>query len=260
MDYSERFYRQWMTRRDLERFQVTIGESDLLILCDGRLEGLARELLAGVRGLIEGRIARDGGFAVALEPHPVGEDAPPIIQAMAGAARRWNVGPMAGVAGAVAQAVGRGLLDECETVIVENGGDVFVRSDEPVCFRLFAGDDSPFSDRIGFEVDASGGIGVCTSSAKVGPSLSYGRADAVVAIAGDAVEADVAATALANRIRSGGDVKMIVEEQERGSTLGGLIACAGDSIGFWGEIELRRLGKNENDETGREASPAGRTR
>jgi len=260
VDYSERFYRQWMTRPDLERFQVTIGESDLLILCDENLERLAREILAGVRGLIEGHIVRDGGFAAALDPHPVDEDAPPIIQAMAASARRWNVGPMAAVAGAVAQAVGRGLLEECETVIVENGGDVFVRSDEPVSFRLYAGEDSPFSDRIVFEVDACRGLGVCTSSAKVGPSLSYGRADAVVAIAGDAVEADAAATALANRVRSGEDVKVIVEEQERGSTLGGLIACAGDSIGFWGEIELRRLDRNKNDENAREASPAGRTR
>ena len=256
MEYSERFYRQWMGGKELDRYQVTMGQSDLLILCDGDLERLAREALAGVRAQIEGHIERDPGFATALSPVRVDGEAPEVIRAMARAAERWNVGPMAGVAGAVAQAVGRRLLEECGTVIVENGGDVFVRSDEPVRFGLYAGEESPFSDRIGFEVDAAGGIGVCTSSGRVGPSLSFGRADAVVAIAGDAVEADVAATALANRIRRGSDVRAIVEEQEGGSTLSGLIACAGESIGFWGDIEL---GGNI-DETEREAAPAGRTR
>ncbi len=260
MDYVERFYRQWMTGRDLDRFQVTIGESDLLILCDGRLERLARELLYEVRGRIEGHIARDPGFATALEPHAVAGDAPEVVRSMAAAARGWGVGPMAGVAGAVAQAVGRGLLEACGTVIVENGGDVFVRSDEPVTFRLYAGEQSPFSDRIGFVVDASRGLGVCTSSGRVGPSLSYGRADAVVAIADDAVEADVAATALANRVRTGEDVGRIVQEQERERRLGGLVACAGDRIGFWGDIELRRLGGGSEDDSTREQAPAGRTR
>jgi ApbE superfamily uncharacterized protein (UPF0280 family) len=259
VEYSERFYRQWMTRTDLDRFRVAIGQSDLLVLCDGDLERLAREVLVTVRSQIEGHIERNPGFATALAPVAVDGEAPEVIRAMARAARRWNVGPMAGVAGAVAQAVGRGLLDACGTVIVENGGDVFVRSDEPVSFRLYAGEESPFSDRIGFRVDARDGLGVCTSSGRVGPSLSLGRADAVVAIAADAVEADAAATALANEIREGADVGRIVKQQESGSTLTGLIACAGNSIGFWGDIELERLGRTD-DETGRERAPAGRTR
>jgi ApbE superfamily uncharacterized protein (UPF0280 family) len=241
MRYTQRFYRQWMRSTGLERFRIVRGQSDLLILCDRDLRGLALEALGAVRGLIEGHIARDAGFAAALTPHPVSRDAPDVVRAMAGSARRWNVGPMAGVAGAVAQAVGLRLLEECETVIVENGGDVFVRSARPVLMRLYAGEGSPFSDRIGFEVDASRGLGVCTSSSTVGPSLSLGRADAVVAIADDAIEADVAATALANRIQRPGDVDGVVGGQEDGGPLRGLIACAGDRIGLWGDLELRRL-------------------
>jgi len=125
-------------------------------------------------------------------------------------------------------------------VIVENGGDVFARSSEPVTCGLYAGERSPFRDRVAFRVDATAGVGVCTSSGVVGPSLSLGRADAVVAIARDTAHADAAATALANRIERPADVdRVVAEEAERGA-LDGLIACMGDRIGLWGEVELVR--------------------
>jgi ApbE superfamily uncharacterized protein (UPF0280 family) len=159
---------------------------------------------------------------------------------MAEAGREWRVGPMAAVAGVVAEAVGRDLLEECETVIVENGGDVFVRSAEPVTFALYAGERSPFRDRVAFRVDADRGAGVCTSSGVVGPSLSLGRADAVVVVAADTAQADAAATAIANRIERPVDVDRAVEDVAARGALDGLIACMGDRIGLWGQLELVR--------------------
>ncbi|MBW2277007.1 MAG: UPF0280 family protein, partial [Deltaproteobacteria bacterium] len=184
--------------------------------------------------------AGDPCFGTSLEPVDVGDRVTPLIRSMVEAGRAWCVGPMAAVAGVVAEAVGRDLLDACETVIVENGGDVFVRSSEPVTFALYAGERSPFCDRVAFRVDARQGVGVCTSSGVVGPSLSLGKADAVVAIAGDTAHADAAATAIANRIQRPNDVDRVVEDEAARGALDGLIACLGDRIGLWGEVELAR--------------------
>ncbi len=236
--YTERFYRDWISQDGSDRFEVTIGESDLLIRCDHDLYDVAFETLAEVRRGIEDHIASDPRFAVTLEPCAIAPGAAPIIREMASAAHSRSIGPMAAVAGAVAEAVAVRLLRETTSVSVENGGDVFIRAPGPVIFLLYAGEDSPFSDSIAFEVDATEGIGVCTSSAVVGPSLSFGRADAVVAIAGKAAVADAAATAIANRISTPGDIGPVIEaEQDRGS-LKGLLACCGDRLGVWGDVAL----------------------
>lgn len=238
--YATRFYRNWVSPDDLNRFAVAIEQSDLLILCDRTLRDRAHAHLSHVRREIEEYIASDPVFLTTLVPHEVPSDAPSIVQHMAQVARAWGVGPMAAVAGAVAEAVGRHLLDRAKTVIVENGGDVYARADRRVQFALYAGEDSPFSDKLAFEVDAARGVGVCTSSGKVGPSLSFGQADAVVAIARDAAFADAAATAIGNRIHSAADVERVVaEERERGALVG-LVVCAGDRMGLFGDVQLDR--------------------
>ncbi len=236
--YNERFYRQWMGRKSLERFQVKVKESDLFILCSKNMESEAYEILKTVRRQIEEYIEKNRLFAKSLEPIAVTEDAPGMIGRMARAAEAWNVGPMAAVAGLVAEEVGLRLAEVCDVVMVENGGDVYVKAPETVHFALYAGEDSPFTDKVTFQVDATHGLGVCTSSALVGPSLSFGRADAVVAIHHDTAFADAAATSLANRIKSKEDVDRIVGEQEKRAMLGGLIACCEDRLGIWGSVEL----------------------
>ena len=240
--YEERFYRRWVWRDDLERFEVKVRESDLLILCDQPLREPAAENLASVRRTLEAYLTTHPHFGHSLCPVKVEPEAPAVVQVMAASAERWAVGPMAAVAGAVAECVGRCLLElGAETVMVENGGDVFVHAREPVRFALYAGEDSPFSNKVGFVVSAGAGLGVCTSSGRVGPSLSFGRADAVVALARDAAEADAAATAIANHIQGPQDVDRVVAEQQEKQGLTGLVACAGDRLGVWGDLELIKL-------------------
>jgi ApbE superfamily uncharacterized protein (UPF0280 family) len=238
--YEQRFYRERIGREGLARFEVKVEQSDLLILCDRDLAQLATDALRRVRSQIEDRIAIDPRFGVGLEPCAVDPAASEVVREMARAGRAWDVGPMAAVAGAVAERVGRALAAESATVIVENGGDVFALSPEPATFALYAGESSPFRDRLRFRVDAADGRGVCTSSGVVGPSLSFGRADAVVAIARDTAFADAAATAIANRIDHPEDVDRVVYEEERRGALDGLIACCGDRIGIYGAVELVR--------------------
>ena len=235
--YEQRFYRSWVQREDLCRFQLVQAESDLLVLCDHHLESEARVALAEVRAELEDYLAEDSTFATSLVPHEPESSAPAVARAMASASRGWDVGPMAAVAGAVAEHVGRRLARSSATVIVENGGDVFAIANEPVRFALYAGADSPFSN-VGFEITPTTGVGVCTSSGRVGPSLSFGCADAVVAIADDALVADAAATAIANQIKRPTDIDSAIRRSQSRPGLRGLLACAGDRLAVWGEFEL----------------------
>src|SRR5690606_22056825 len=110
------------------------------------------------------------------------------------------------------------LLDQSPEVIVENGGDIYLRMDRPVEIGLYAGADSPFSGTLRLRVDPRGaGLGVCCSSGTVGHSLSFGKADAVVTVAADAALADAAATSLCNRIQTTDDIASILDaEKSRG--------------------------------------------
>ncbi len=240
--YVERTYRQRSGKNGLNRFTVTIGQSDLQIQCHGDLKTEATRLLKIARNAIEAYIAAHPSFGASLVPVDVCENAPPIIRSLSAAGRAWKVGPMAAVAGAVAQFVGRGLADRSDEVIVENGGDLYLRSSEPVSVALYAGEVSPFSDKIAFLVNAADGIGVCTSSSVVGPSFSFGKADAVVAVSSDVAFADACATALANRIKKPADVARVLNEEREEERLDGLIACCGDRFGLWGDIELVKMG------------------
>lgn len=229
-----RHYRSWVGSDDLVRFRVVVEQTDLAISCDRDLEGLARDAVVEARSQVKSAICNDPAFATSLEPiRPA--DEPGIARDMALAAQAWSVGPMAAVAGAIAEYVGNCLVRQCERVAVENGGDIFVRSAEPVCFGLFAGQQSPFS-KVTFTLDARRGLGVCTSSGVVGPSLSFGRADAVVAIAAHAAWADAAATSIANRVRAPHDVDSVVESERERGALDGLIVCCGDRMGAFGEM------------------------
>jgi len=237
-EYVERFYRGWTGTKDLVPFEVKVRESDLLILAERAMREEALGALVAARADIERYIERDPVFARTHRPHAVAADAPAIVREMAEAAAKWHVGPMAAVAGAVAEHVGRALTAGSSAVVVENGGDVFALASRPVRFALFAGHASPFSGEIVFEVAADGGVGVCSSSGTVGPSFSYGRADAVAAIAGCAAEADAAATAIANTILEEPDVDRVMANPEFRSRLLGLVVAKGGRLGVWGNLTL----------------------
>jgi len=84
--------------------------------------------------------------------------------------------------------------------IVDNGGDIAMVIERPVTVGIFTGR-ARIRDIALVIPPQAGIVSVCTSSGTVGHSLSFGRADAAVVIAGDAFLADAAATALGNALR-----------------------------------------------------------
>ena len=249
--YEPRTYREWVKRAGLASFTVSVGESDLLIRARKDLSAQAEAALRHVRAEIESEIARVPEFETSLTPLPCPLGEPPggtakqrlavgaPVRWMYEAAERCGVGPMAAVAGAVAQVVGEALLEDSPEIIVENGGDIYARLDRPIEVGLFAGERSPFTGKLRLRIDGSGRpLGICTSSGTVGHSLSFGKADAVVAVAPDATLADAAATAICNRVKTPQDVAAVLESDKEHALLDGLLICLENKIGAWGNVKL----------------------
>jgi hypothetical protein len=235
--YVERSYRQTV-QSGLVDFQVKLAESDLWLSADRRLARRALTLLRQLRRDLEAYIARHPEFAASLEPVRLKRGAPAIAREMAHAARAAGVGPMAAVAGAIAEAVGRGLLQWTREVIVENGGDIFLDCSRPKRVAIFAGA-SPLSQRVGLQLEpAEMPLGVCTSSGTVGPSLSFGRADAATILARSTALADAAATAVGNAVKTVGDIAKGLQVARRIPGVRGAVIIKDDRLGAWGQVTL----------------------
>ncbi|MFZ3130208.1 MAG: UPF0280 family protein [Desulfosporosinus sp.] len=243
MDFTDRFYRQDHRQVDLVHFQVAVAETDLDI--GVRKERFSSELVAWVEEMIracrrplEDYIQRDPGFLSALTPYTVLPDAPLMVQTMAEAGRLAGVGPMAAVAGAVAESVGKSISKRSRDVIVENGGDIFLRSSRIRKVGIFAGD-SPLSNRVTIEIRPDETpLGICTSSGKVGPSLSFGRADAVVVLSPAVALADAVATACGNLIQSTDDLARALEFASGIRGVKGVLVIKDDRLAVWGSVKL----------------------
>ena len=218
-----------------------VKETDLYILARTVLEQEAREAIINLRQQLEEYIKGNPLFRTSLVPLPVDERAPKIAKEMLSAAQAAGVGPMAGVAGAMAAFVGAALLAFTPEVVVENGGDIFLQISTERKIGIFAGG-SPLSMRVGITVPPEKTpLGVCTSSGTVGPSLSLGRADAVCVISPSATLADAAATALGNMVQGKGDIEQALEAGRKIPGMEGVVIIVGDALGVWGEYELVKL-------------------
>lgn len=238
MPYERRTYRGRATPDGLVTFRVKVGETDLQIAAERDLSELARALATEARREIVSYGEREPEFLSGLEPREVAEDAPPLVRAMAAAGRLAETGPMAAVAGAVAERVGRGLLKETREVVVENGGDVFMVSYRTRRVAVFAGG-SPLSMKVALEVQPEETpLGVATSSGTVGPSVSFGKADAAVVLAPDAALADAVATALGNRVGAPADVERALEWALSVEGVRGALVIVGDRLGAQGKVRL----------------------
>lgn len=234
--YQERAYRR-RVRSDLAAARVTVQETDLSIYSAAPVAGAARDAVIAQRGYLEAYIRRHPDFARTLRPWPEDPLAPRIVRAMIQAARQAGVGPMAAVAGALAQEVGGALLQSTPEVIVENGGDIFLGVQRPLTVGVYAGR-SPLSLKIGLRVDPAHGIrAVCTSSATVGHSLSLGRADAACVLGDCCALADAVATALGNRVQKPGDIAAAIDWARRVEGVRGVLVIAGGKMGAWGRLE-----------------------
>ncbi len=240
--YKKRSYRQAVTTPDgLVSNFIHVKETDLHILAAGNIEEDGYNLVHRYRNQLENYIATHPDFLTSLVPLRQDTLAMPIIRDMLQAGAAANVGPMAAVAGAVAEYVGRDLLGSGrEEIIVENGGDIFIKRNVDCVTAIYAGE-SQLNRKVGIRLPAASmPLGVCTSSGTVGHSLSLGKADSVTVLAGSTPLADAAATRLGNEVSSGGK-ECITRALEAARTIPGILGVViicGEQMGAWGEVNL----------------------
>lgn len=230
------------------RFQVVVGETDLWIVADRDLSAQAAEAARRVRGEIRAAAALLPGFFESLSPVavPAGLTPPQVAEAMLRASAAVGVGPMAAVAGAVAEGVARALSAFSRNVLVENGGDCFLLSERERVIGLMADPrtELELGMRLGLKLPASAfPVAICSSSRTVGHSLSLGGAEIVTILADSGAMADAAATAVGNRLTDATGLQRAIDHAASLAGLGvrGAFLRIRGHVAAWGEIELVEL-------------------
>ena len=242
MDYTERSYRSRFSDDGRRWFCVKFLESDLWIGVDSgsyraSMEADTYAMLVELRRSMDAYLLMDPAYKAALTPYDAGLEAPEILKEMSRVSHKTGIGPMSAVAGAVAKHVADFL--GTQEVIVENGGDIYAQACSDMDISVFAGQ-SPLSEKVGLHIPAADfPLGICTSSGTVGPSLSLGRADAVMIVCKDVMLADSYATAMANRIKSVNDLQPVIDRISAIPEILGAIAVKDDRMAITGQFELR---------------------
>ncbi len=235
----DRFYRDFSSNKRWVSYRVKVETTDLYIRSKKNFSEFIKKRVVKLRQDIEGEIKRNPKFLTALSPiQPNHKQIPMVVKLMYDASQKAKVGPMASVAGAIAHMIGEEIRGKSPEVIVENGGDIYLCVREEVKISIYAGD-SPFSGKIGIKIDPSmSPLGVCTSSATVGHSLSLGRADSFTVVSKNTSLADAVATGGANRIINKNDIEKAIEYALAIDGVLGAVAIYKDVIGAKGNIEL----------------------
>lgn len=236
--YEERFYRNYMKADKFINFTVIDKESDLHISAKANLEKEAKKCLEKYRKYIKDYADKNTNFYRSLSPIEVLNTAEEIVKHMAAVSKSANVGPMAAVAGAISQYVGLNLLNYTDEIMIENGGDIFIKTNKKRKILIYAGK-SPFSEKIALSISPEDTpLGICTSAGTIGHSLSFGKADAVVVISKDTLLADATATAIGNIVKKPIDINKGLEYGKSIKGIEGILIIIGDKMGAWGKVEL----------------------
>ncbi|MFW6246382.1 MAG: UPF0280 family protein [Tangfeifania sp.] len=246
--FEKRTYRSQFNTARFTGFEVKNAETDLWIGIDPdsykpEMKEVALKKMEVLREKLDSYIQSEPYFKKSLKPFQPGEKAPAEAVEMATAAGKAGIGPMSTVAGLFAREVGNEITQNfsLNELVIENGGDIYAILNKELILCVFAGD-SPLSERIALRITPEiNKLGICTSAGTVGPSLSYGKADAVVVIAEDALVADAFATAFGNKVKSPNDVEKIIGKAEKYPEILSLLIICDDKIGVKGEFEIKIL-------------------
>lgn len=209
---------------------------------------LVTRTVVAERKLLERYIHRHPEFQSALVPVVLLEDAPEVARRMAAAADLTGLGPMASVAGTLAQlGVEAAMAEGCREAIVENGGDIFIHSDTSVTIGIYAGNNA-IGNTLAFRIAPEDlPLALCSSSSKMGHSLSFGQCDLATVVAKDGALADSAVTLVCNLIRSENDLTPVLNDVGTIAGITGIFAVKNNKIGMWGA--LPELVRNQDTAT-----------
>jgi len=215
--------------------QFTHKEAVFRICCD-RFKAVTQEILRR-RQILQAYIQKHPSFKKALEPLEPLPDAPDVVRRMTAAAAKVRVGPMAAVAGVMAQlAAEAGLAAGAEEAIVENGGDIYLKLTAPAWIGIYSGRSDKLN-RLAFELQPEETpISICSSSGKMGHSMSMGQCDLATVVAKDAALADAAATQAANLVSNIQDVEVALNKIAGIDGIEGILIVKDGHVGLAGTL------------------------
>jgi len=218
-------------------YKLDYKETRIKVLSDVNLKDKALDKLISIYGDVERQIEKDRFFQISYAPVKLGGNASHVVNEMVKASSKMNVGPMASVAGAVAEGLGKFLLKKgAKEVVVENGGDIFLKLRKGRTVGIHAGN-SVWSNKIAFKVEPKETpLGICTSSATVGPSINLGEADAICVVAKSTALADAAATAIGNQVKGVYGIEKAVEFGKTVKGIKGFILIKGAKLAVYGKL------------------------
>ena len=238
MTNSERWYRQHDASERWLCYGVKVETTDLYIRSTVDCSDMAETMVRELRGQIREHAEMQTDFLTAMTPVDEVANAGEIIQRMYHASRLSGTGPMAAVAGAVAEMVGEAIAETSGEVIVENGGDIWMKLSEPALISLYAGR-SGFSGRFNLKIQPEQTpLGICSSSGRFGHSFSLGRADLVTVTSPSAPLADAVATGACNLVSGEDDLNKAVAYGMSVPGVKGILCIYWDTMAMQGEIEL----------------------
>ncbi|MDP2923524.1 MAG: UPF0280 family protein [Candidatus Omnitrophota bacterium] len=238
--YQRRFYRDWVRQKDLHLAHIMDKETDLQILTNKPIDkDFLKERIRQYRWDIENYIIKERRFLTSLKPIEVELNAPEIVKEMTQAAKLANVGPMASIAGAIAEFLGKDLLEKgYKDVLIENGGDIFLATRKTRIIGIYAGK-SKLWQNLSLKIKPKDTpLGICASSGTIGHSLSFGCADSVVILSKSASLADAVATATANRINSKEDLSSALDFSRSIKGICGAAIIFRNNLASWGKVEF----------------------
>lgn len=244
--YQPRLYREAMGNKRWTSFRSAYLETDLWVAIDSghyrkEAQRFTMDRILCYREILEKHIRAHPEFRESLTPVVASGGAHPLVTGMSEAALAAGTGPMSAVAGAMAEFICMDLLTEYEAdeVVVENGGDIFMKLTAPVAVAVHAGN-SPLSEKIALQIKPEDTpLALCCSSGTVGHSLSFGIADACLIACRSGAEADAMATAVCNRVKKEGMVYEVTEEALGQPQVISVVIIAGDKLGIGGQIEIK---------------------
>jgi uncharacterized protein len=243
--FGPRFYREKMGEERFNSFVVSCKDSDLWIGIDQAsfnhsMIGFAQSELINLRLVLEKYIHSFPEFATTYNPIKLPENSPDIAVQMGDAASIAEVGPMAAVAGAFSEYIGKAIQKKfsVKEIVVENGGDIYMSIEKDLILSIYAGN-SALSGKIGLKIpDGSTPMGICTSAGNVGPSFSFGKADAVMVACKNTALADAYATTFGNRVKTSGDISKAIQIAGDCKEILSIVIICENQLGISGQFDL----------------------
>lgn len=237
-EVDKSIYRNKIKSKNKYNWRILYKYSDILISSDKDVSSKLKKLIKEIYSVLESHIRENPSFQKSLSPVESKPQYNPVIKTMCAKSAVFNVGPMAAVAGAVCDFIAYGLDDFCRCLIIENGGDVFIKNDENVDVGVYL-KNKHFADEIYLRIKKDDmPCGLCSSSGSFGHSLSMGKSDLVTVLAVSAISADAAATSVANNIKSPKDISKTINSYKNIEDIRGILIIKDDKLGIWGNIEL----------------------